>query len=375
MTMGWLQIELHQGVVAYAVEAGWHLRSDLHFRSLPPEIAGDGILCDFLMPEHKGLLDRHGNKPVTGIFMAHPKIKVPRVVPDDYANGRLAATHFLARGFRHFLVLMPGNNWATQQRVLGFEETLHKAGLSCEVHTMAEEITGNIFSHTVQEDWLIGHLQNTPKPVGVFCSYSTMQVDPTQSTLDAGFSIPEEVAFVSINNETHAGNCTAIPLTTVDVDWFQVGWQAALLLHRQIQGESVPPETIIIPPKGVTPRKTSDTLAVDDLRVARAITVIRERYGKAIDTEYIVHRVGIPRRTLESLFRKHLNRGIGEELLRYRIEIACGLLRTTTQTAAAIGEQVGFHQPSYFYRQFRLKTGTTAKAYRKQNQDPDPADS
>ena len=367
LTLSWLQLELYRGVVSYAVKAGWRLRSDLHMRQPPANWSGDGIISNFGIDRQALLLERHGDRPAVGVFMAHPELPVPRVAPDDTQTGQLAAAHFLDRGFRNFMTLMPSDNWANHHRTAGFRDVLVGAGLTCEQHVLNHELdlSGRMPSPQVEADWIRGHLLAAPKPLAVFCCYESMFTDPTAVALGAGLRVPEQVAFVSINNEAHEGQCAAVPLTCVEVDWAAVGRTAAECLQRQLDGEKPHTEPIFVPPRGVTARKSSDILAVEDLRVSRAISFIRENHGRNIGVDDIAGAVDTPRRTLEHLFRKHLGRGAGTELLRYRIEVACDLLIETDLTATAIAKRTGFQQASYFYRQFRLKTGLTAKQYRR----------
>ena len=371
LTLSWLQLELYRSIVSYAVAAGWRLRSDLHMRHSPANWSGDGIISTFGTDRQALLLERHGDKPAVGVFMSHLELPVPRVAPDDTQVGQLAAAHFLDRGFRNFLVLMPSDNWANHHRMAGFADTLARAGLACEEHVLTHELGARSNSPTPQEEsaWIRSHLQAAPKPLAVFCSYESMFADPTAVALEAGLRVPEQVAFVSINNEAHEGQCAAVPLTCVEIDWAAVGHTAAQCLQDQLDGEAAHVEPLFIPPRGITARTSSDILAVEDMRVSRAIRFIREKFGHNIGVADIAKAVDTPRRTLEYLFRKHLGRGVGAELLRYRIEVACTLLVETDLTATAIALRTGFQQAGHFYRQFHLKTGLTAKQYRRSARD------
>jgi AraC family L-rhamnose operon transcriptional activator RhaR len=58
-------------------------------------------------------------------------------------------------------------------------------------------------------------------------------------------------------------------------------------------------------------------------------------------------------------------------LARQRAEKAAVLLLTTDKAIAAIGREVGWHDPNYFARRFRAAFGISARQYR--NQLPCPA--
>lgn len=76
--------------------------------------------------------------------------------------------------------------------------------------------------------------------------------------------------------------------------------------------------------------------------------------------------VDVPRYKLERSFRKHLNRGVKEELQRIRMERLCELLRSTTLPMADLAPKVGFRSVEYLHNAFRKTYGTTPRAYRLQ---------
>jgi AraC-like DNA-binding protein len=53
-----------------------------------------------------------------------------------------------------------------------------------------------------------------------------------------------------------------------------------------------------------------------------------------------------------------------ELLTRYRLELACHLLRDTNLTIAAVSSKVSFKSPAYFQNLFRARMGCTPMEYR-----------
>ena len=67
---------------------------------------------------------------------------------------------------------------------------------------------------------------------------------------------------------------------------------------------------------------------------------------------------------MERHFQKYLHRGVGEELIRKRLERACELLVATQTRVKVISEQVGFSTEKHFFKVFRTAMGTSPKQYR-----------
>jgi len=67
-------------------------------------------------------------------------------------------------------------------------------------------------------------------------------------------------------------------------------------------------------------------------------------------------------------FRKLFKRVTGLNPVRFiqrrRVERACVMLRTTTLSIEQIAEACGFSDPPFFFRIFRLWTGTSPNQYR-----------
>lgn len=85
--------------------------------------------------------------------------------------------------------------------------------------------------------------------------------------------------------------------------------------------------------------------------------------------EYSVLEMASEAHLSEVQFRKIFLRITGSSPLRFvqrrRIERACSLLLTTTDSISQISEVSGFSEPGFFHRVFKQATGITPRAYRK----------
>ncbi len=106
----------------------------------------------------------------------------------------------------------------------------------------------------------------------------------------------------------------------------------------------------------------------------RAIWEIRE-YVRVNFLEYHdFHELARKHGLSASTFRRHWAALVGEPPARYamrlRLEEACRLLVESRMKVGEIAETLGFNDPLYFSRRFRLEIGVTAAEYRQSHQAP-----
>jgi len=79
---------------------------------------------------------------------------------------------------------------------------------------------------------------------------------------DAGVSVPEEVAVLGCDNDPMVCDYAPVPLSSVDNDWERAGYEGAKLPDQLMEGKRAPRKPILIPPKGVVTRLSTNILAV-----------------------------------------------------------------------------------------------------------------
>jgi hypothetical protein len=70
-------------------------------------------------------------------------------------------------------------------------------------------------------------------------------------------------------------------------------------LDRLMSGETPPAHTTLIPPKGITVRRSTEVLAINDEQTRRALQHILSHPTLRITPEEVAQASGIPRRHLE----------------------------------------------------------------------------
>ncbi len=357
-----------KGAARYAREHHWHLVPDMIYSAkIPIGWRGDGILsfiggrddlADFIVSS--GL-------PAVEISMVRNDIRLPRVEGDNEMIGRLAAEHFLERGFRHFAWAPFMDDVVNEERHRGFADHLARNNLTCELLPTADSRHDNPAScdWSVKRKQLIESLTTLPNPLAVFAYNDCVAANVIDACDDAGLLVPEAVAVMGVDNDTILCECVRVPLSSVCHDLEGLAYEAAALLDRMMNGEKPPDEVIRVRPKGVVTRRSTDIVAVDDLQLARALRFIRDHYTDSLlGVEAVVAATDISRRLLEKAFRREMKRSLNEEIIRVRMEKVRDLLVTTQMKVVDVAAATGFSRPSHLFRTFRKFFGVSPKNYR-----------
>ncbi|MGL5017204.1 MAG: helix-turn-helix domain-containing protein, partial [Luteolibacter sp.] len=119
------------------------------------------------------------------------------------------------------------------------------------------------------------------------------------------------------------------------------------------------------PPQGVVERRSTDTLAVDDAAMVKALRFIREDPARVMNVNDVARKAGLCRRALELRFQNLLGRSPASEIRRVRIDHAIDLLQRTNLSVATVAERSGFSSPEYMASVFRSQLATSPLHYRK----------
>lgn len=360
-----------RGMLRYARSRGdWELlfndhRLSLHgaFRRLGelPRRGVDGLLvCSW--SQKKLAQARALSLPMVSISNEFPQQGIACVVSDDRAVGRLAAEHLLACGFRHLAFCgSPSVPWDAE-RYAGFRTEAEGRGHSVTLlesrhGSNARELRGSASRFRRS---LIG----LRKPVGLFCADDIHSSLALEVAREAGVRVPAELAIVGVDNNPLLCLGASPALSSVMPDAEEVGYRAAEILARLLAGRSSEPQPILVPPRGISVRGSSDVLVVEDSLVTAALAHVAASYRHAIGAGEVAAALGVSRRTLEVRFRKALGFTIGERLSQQRVSAARQLLAIPHLPIAEVAQRAGFRSTSYFCERFRIVTGMTPTEWR-----------
>lgn len=375
-----------EGVSRYVQEQGcWAIQYEEHglLSSVPSWLKnwrGDGVICRTgISPLGTHL--RRMNLPLVEL-LGDGKRFVSEVQSDAVVAGRLAAEHFIERGLRNFAYYSYGNSWWGQFRGDAFVDAVKKLGYDAHVFYSKFGTKPEAFPEwrTIYSSKLQRWVAELPKPIGIWCAADTIAQRVHAATLKSGFSIPDDVALLGIDNDEHLCNVLTPTLSSVEPNSIVVGYNAAKLLDEKMnrpknraKKTAQKIEPIKIEPLGVVMRQSTDVIAADDPQLVAIARYIRANALNGLLVADVARQFDISRRTIERRFKKHFGRTVDQEITNLRIEHAKQLLRDTLSPVADIGEQAGFDR-NYFIKAFHRIVGVSPKKYRVMNQVGRPWD-
>ena len=324
---------------------------------------GDGVLTFMAAPGATEPLLASG-LPLVNTSSYRGDLGVPQVICDNAAIGRLAAEHFLERGFRRFGYVYRPGPWFGDLRREGFLGPIRRAGFTCSVYEAGPRPHDKSTWET-EQNRLTEWVMRVAKPVGVMGCVDESCRQVAEVCRRVRVPVPEQVALVGVDNEEVICEIYDPPLSSVDHGPRRVGYEACALLDRLMAGHAPPREPVLVPPTGLVARRSSDVLAVDDPDLAKAIRFIRDHADEPIRVDDVVASVPLSRRVLERRFRQGLGRSPAQEIRRVRLRIAKKLLVETDLPIAQVAAASGFTSAVHFSLRFPRETGLSPSRYRK----------
>jgi len=194
-----------------------------------------------------------------------------------------------------------------------------------------------------------------------------MAHDLAETCLEAQIAVPDQVAIIGVNNDEFLCESAWPPLSSVSADFVRVGYAAAKMLDRLLQGETLKDEQRehLLPPLGVVQRQSTSMLAVKDPDLATAIWFIREHACDPCSVADVLSFVPVGRRWLERQFVANIGRSPHHEILRVRVDTARRLLSEPDLSMQDVASRSGFREMKSFYRAFQMIAGSTPAKFRK----------
>lgn len=320
-----------------------------------------------------GIIMRNPKKSEELIAMGLPTILVihqredrdifPRIVTDGEAIGQRAAEHLLNRGFQHFAYCGLDDTAWSRQRGESFRQRLEQAGRPMHLYQQPKTPVRRQWKN--EQNILAQWLASLPKPVGILTCNDDRGQHVIEACKIAGFQVPYEVAVIGADNDELVCNLSDPPMTSIALNTEKAGYEAAELLDRLMNGETMCRQKIMVSPTHIVTRQSTDILAIEDRDTAEAIRFIRQNARRPIGVEDVVNATTSSRRVLEKRFRNILNRSIYQEIRRTRVDQIITMLVETDLSISQIAQKMGFPGVEHIARYFRQETGTSLLVYRK----------
>ncbi len=327
--------------------------------ALPPAalVAGvDAMITTTRVPELRQQLAETGVPFVVVSGRGAPGI-LPMVLPDDRAVGRMAAEHLRLQGYRRLAMLETRLGWFADERRAGFAQAATEAG-------------GEAMTAPDDPEALRAWLREQAHPVGLFTINDHLARGLSELARDLGIAVPDSLGILGADDDPWMTETAAVELSSVALDSLRQGRTAADLAWRLAGGHRPSAAPLLIPPRRVMVRRSTDVIGNDQEPVAALLRLMRSRDGLRLEVPELCRRCGLNRRTAERALAARLGSSPAAELQRVRLELAAELLEETTLTLADIATACGYASGRSFQRAFARERGMTAGDWRHQHGQP-----
>jgi LacI family transcriptional regulator len=298
----------------------------------------------------------------------NPEYGIGNIDSDDAMMSRMAVEHFLDLGLRHFAFFTYAAAWWIDTHRRFFCDILDEYGFECHVYSAPPS------SHPTKIIWneserkpIIEWLGSLPRPIGIYTPGDWIAVRLLEICRENGIAVPEEVAILGLENDVTVCESVKPTLSSIELDMQCLGYEAARLLDRLMNGEKIPKEPLIVPPSGVIARQSTAIMLLED-DVLHALRYIRENACHGIDVDQVAKAMGLSRSALHRRFLSQLKRTAKSEIMRVRIERARELLKQSEKISESLARKCGFASLRYFTLAFSREVGITPAAYRRVRQ-------
>jgi len=371
--------EMLQGVLAYAQEHGpWRIyqqesrRWMYELHDLKRWGCTGVIAADYHNVEEARQIAAL-KVPVVVLLQPHPMrqrgyplFKWPCVVWNSAEVGRMAADYFVERHYTHFAFVghIYGDSYWSVARERGFRAALRAHGhRQCHVYapcTAAE-----------QRDWAVERprmeawLRALPKPVALFAPNDRRGKQVLDACLDAGVSVPDEVAVLGVDNDEWICEASVPTLSSLQCDPRPAGYRIAAHLDRLMRGARLVKAEYRVEPIRVVTRQSTEWVAIADQKMAGALHYIRlHAHESGLRVADVARSAGLSRRAAEVRFRAATGRTLRGEIEHVRLERLRALLAESDTTIGACAEACGFAGQTHVGRIFRQRFGMTMGHWR-----------
>lgn len=357
--------EVFAGAYRYALQRGWQI-DPMPFSNQIYSAGREHVHYDGIVARADAKLASFAKThkiPVVNVWYSSPARHLPLVHADHGRVGGLAADHLRARGFRRFAYVGYGRIRASADSERVFREALGEA-VSYDRFATSLNFTHSPAEFTKFERSLAVWLDSLRRPVGVFVADDGLARHLINAATIRGIDVPGELAVVGNFNDEPFCLLAEPTLTSIEYGFDRLGYRAARLLEDLMNGEPAPVLPIILPPRELIPRDSTDVFASDDEMVAKALRYISDNCHKPINVTDVVQKLRVCGRTLARRFKKARRCRPIDELTRMRITRAKRLLQESDASIRDVAVQCGFATGSQFILAFRRVEKMTPGEYR-----------
>ena len=358
-----------RGATTYAHDHGpWHLHVVASGTTEPERLPlgwnGDGIIARITTEEFARELKATG-LPVVNVS-SHDELarEIPRVRIDYQATAVLAYEYFQECRLQCFGYVGPLNDPACRAHADAFRLQASSAEdwREFDLHPFAQQTKDWLEQRGALGEWL----SELPKPIGLFTWGTGSGSQVLDVCREKRLSVPNDIAVLADDDDPLLCHASTPPMSAVLHATERIGRLAAEILDAQMTGKGVESSWLAVPPIEVASRGSTETLAVEDRELLRAIAYMREHAYRPVQIKEVADAVPMTRRSLERKFRAVFGRTPLDQIRTLRLAKARELLATTDLSISEVAHRAGFSSAEFMATTFRRYINITPLRYRKQ---------
>ena len=302
--------------------------------------------------------------PAVVIPIEKPIPGIPNTLDQWDLLGKIAAEHFIDRGFKNFGYAGIEGIWWSQNRFESFRKNINQAGFEVDYYQVPK--LSRLTNWETEERLMSKWVKRLPKPVALLAWNDDFGEHLIKAANIARVIIPDEVAVLGIDDDEIVCDLCIPQLSSISQDYEKIGYEIGQLLDQLMRGQKWNGQNLCVVPTHVTTRQSTDVLAIEDSELATAINYIREESKKRkISVGDVVYATNLSRRALENHFSKELNCSINKKIRYYRVKHLARVLVETDFPIVRIASDMGFSDTKNISSYFQKEMGLTPQAYRK----------
>jgi LacI family transcriptional regulator len=201
--------------------------------------------CQPILQGFYGIEDQR--TPFILIDRDFPHLRANFVGTDDFAVGQLATTHLLQIGKRRIAHIAGPELAPGADRLRGYQAALQEKKVTAPARYIINNSKVEEVGETAGYEGMQKLLKLKSRPDAVFCYNDLMAIGAMQATLEAGLTIPGDIAFVGCGNVRYS-DYLRVPLSSIDQSTMLLGKHAGDLALELIQKTSTTPRKIRVEP-------------------------------------------------------------------------------------------------------------------------------
>jgi len=358
---------LHE-IQTYAKAHNWQI--ELCGRKIPTGWYGDGVISDYHTLEELSVIRKLEETPVVSKSLrAHDHIRT--ICPDTVQIARMVVNYFINKGFERITCVSDCiHEGFINDRPIDILNALrdelhhhHIQFFSC-IWTHHSDY-GNTEEYTVRLKILRDHFQTMERPFALFLPNASFLPIVYRALYAIQLSVPDDVAVLCNTDNQLVTENAIVETSYVGGEHQELGTKLAETLQLLLENKPVTTKPIYVTSSSIVSKRSTDTLAVSEPRLANAVNFFLHNFMKMISVDDAAHKAGLSGKILTRLFHQHFQTSPGKFLTQLRMNRIKHLLDTTDLALSAIAKQTGYGSDMSLSLAFKREYGVTPGEYRR----------